>query len=161
MEVLLAYRAFGEYEAGDPIAVLADGERWGRKESIDRWLADGFKAEDFPQTPKAILVIPNEPADLDLTEAETYPPDLVTGKRETSRRRAWYVDLDRLPRPIRRQLESPGARVVGRQAMRQHIRRKVDDAGLPPRGRDDRRRARRGGVTRKDRPRGGGPPGRT
>lgn len=71
------------FAPGDPLSVRADGQRWGRKDSVRRWVEDGGTVDDFPNKHWAILIIDGYPADLDLVDPESEMP-LQVQRTETA-----------------------------------------------------------------------------
>jgi hypothetical protein len=123
-------------KAWDIISVLPDGHPCGREVSIDEWVADGNDAADFPNPHFAIIDIPGEPPDLNLADPEHQLDEVVPGdgRRVVTAKRAWRVDPNRLSPAEVTQAQLPGQTVVlNRRSKRTAVRRKEDDAQLPPR----------------------------
>lgn len=128
--ILIVTEAVRDFEAGDIIAVLPDGHRFGRYETAEEWVAAGRDRAAFPNPAFTVIDLPGEPADLNLAEPG-YAIDHL-GKKETIEKRAWWVDLDRLSKDQRAEVESAGAVVRWPKRRRRVIRRKHDDRELPP-----------------------------
>ncbi len=137
MKLLITTEAVSGYDVGDILAVVPDTHLFGNYETLAAWVASGRAPEDFPNSNLAVVELPLEPPDLNLAEPELEQDPFEAGGSRQTLKRGWRFDLDRLPRPVRAQLEAPGAVVAFPRARRDVVRRKVDDLQLPLRAEND------------------------
>lgn len=85
---------------GCVIDVREDGASWGRKESIERWVAEGLREEDWPGDTR-LVKMPGVPADKMryLLEAETETVTDERGEKEQRvvKRRKHRLKIENLP----------------------------------------------------------------
>jgi len=115
------------YKAWDVITVLPDDHVFGREETMEAWVAAGNRAADFPNGHFTVIDIPNEPPDRNLSDPEPDP-----GVRAEGRKAAWAIDPSLLTAKQATDALEPGAIVSIARGRRNAVRRKRDNAALPP-----------------------------
>lgn len=137
MQLLITTVTADGYEAGDVIAVVSDSHTWGKRETLAAWVASGETARSFPNPAFAVVKMDGEPPDPNLADGEVENDPEETDATRPTKKRAWKVDLDRVARRVRTDLEAPGAVVEFRRADRTVVRRKSNDDQMPLRLEND------------------------
>lgn len=119
----------GCYKRGMPVCVFVDGHFWGREESKQQWILDGFAAADWPGQGKFIILkIPGVPVSRALEFIEVQTEDdagIETG--ETYRRRRWKLLADSLPDAVRNALIANGEYTATVVLVRNYLKRIRDN----------------------------------
>lgn len=111
----------GSYKRGYVISVQPDDHEWGRKESKQRWLAEGFSEEDWHGR-TVILKLPNRSAAALSILAQTQQgiddngSEYTRGRKNlpgTYRRREWGIALDNFPPGLLKKLDRDGEITFG------------------------------------------------
>ncbi len=103
----------GCYKTGDVVVVREDGHEWGALERPPI-----FRVLRLPGVPAA---------DVEDLAAEQIEDDNGVVQSDTFRRRAWRLDMERLPAAARAALERDGQTGVARGIARAALRRKRDN----------------------------------
>jgi len=138
----------GAYKAGMPIAVFEDGHVYGRMESKQQWLAEGFSYAGWHRK-TAIIRIPGvsvakvesiiEPqtdndsgAQLRDTGEGAGVPDILLADPNawplyTFRRRRWQLKIADVPNVVKQAIQQYGEYTTTPAAIRNYIKRIRDD----------------------------------
>ena len=130
----------GGGEKWDIIGVTPDSYS-GRMETMNQWIADGGKRNQFPAESAhlAVINIPGEPPDMNLAEPEhEATPNLDDAEdRKWVAKASWQIREADLSAAERTELEGPGGEITIDRTRRTMVRRKEDGLILPDTGGDD------------------------